>query len=126
MSAHQTWSGRVIPFKQIRIAACRRIGNAQAGLGIKRFQAHLAQEPAHPLDVDGVAQIPQVQHHSAHALFRVACVLTVQQLHQREVFGALFHRFVVKAGAMQPQQLTLPADGKTRMFQCDHRTTLLK
>ena len=57
--------------------------------------------------------------HSPRAVKRSAQVLAVQQRHQLQFVGVNRRRLIVERSAVEPQQLTLPADADIRMAWLD-------
>jgi site-specific DNA recombinase len=107
------------PAQQVRVDLVLRVRLAGVGPLVNRLQPHCPQQPPGPLGVDFVPQAAQVGRHPQHTVARRPRVLLVQQAHQREVLRAFARRAVVQAGAVQAQQLALPADAEPRVLRID-------
>jgi hypothetical protein len=101
------------PREPIRIPHLLLSWLTQPGAGIDRHEAHLSQEPGHPLVVHLLALSTQPGRHLLDAIKRRSRVLLIQQAHQQQILLTFWDRLVIIAGTCQATQLTLSchADG---------------
>ena len=95
------------------------------GLGIDRFKAHKSHQPLNPFTVDLIAQSAQMILHRVAAPAGGLKRLLIDDAHQLQIKGLNRFVFVIVAGAIKTQYLTLSGQAQLRICGIDHLTAFI-
>ena len=96
-----------------------RMATAKRTIRVNRLQSHLVHQSVDPFTIDPESPAAQYRRHPSDPVERCCCVLTVNQVHQRQIQRTVAAWLIVDVASVESQQFALATDGNLSVIVID-------